>query len=308
MICVKHKKTYTGSCPDCDKAAQAKEENLRALGPKYQPRNWKDNAAYDGGRRYRPEFRSKVQSALTFLTRAYGGKLDKTKLKDLDNALRGNLDDVFAVSGDDAEWTNVVHALGGLHGDAVYGTDGRLLGIMQSFGCTTYSRIDVDAEKTAGKDDYTSMMGFLNDSKRIYLHGTGVDLSTVVHEMLHYFCHQKFYTAFAADGVGPEWKTLNEGITEYLTRLAYGGEHHGSYQMEFEKVQILLKAGLTKDSVESAYFMGQIQELVDKMKAGETNRDNLPTDERMDKVLAGRRGRRGGQGGPQPGGSGQVNQ
>ncbi len=307
MICAKHKRTYTKSCPDCDTEATRKETNLRETlaslprgGVDSRSLKWNVNPAYAGGRRYPPEFRSKVRSAMQFLVNAYGALLDRKKMGDLQNAIQGNLDDVFAVAPDDQVWTNVVHALGGQHGDAVYGDDGTVLGIMQSYGCTTYSRVDVNADdKHASKDDHITMMAMLDDSKRIYLHGTGVHLSTVVHEMLHFFCNRKFYDSFAQPGVGKEWRAVNEGTTEYLTREAYRGDNHGAYEEELGKVMILLKAGLTKQEIQAAYFQGQTQALVDKMTAGEMKAENMnASDPRAAAALNAGAGRRRGAGGP----------
>lgn len=295
MICAKHKASYVGQCAKCETEAESKEKNLAAaLGKSHKTLNWATNPLYDGGRRNSPEFRNKVYSGITFLTKAYGSLLDKRKLADLDNALRGNLDDVFAVAHDDQEWTNVVHALGGKHGDAVYGEGGRYLGTQQSFGCTTYSHIAVQADKSAAQDAYTSMAALIDDSKRIYLHSTKVSLSTVTHEMLHYFCHKSFHNAFAQAGVGAEWRTMNEGVTEYLTRLACTGGNQGCYENEVEKLQILLRAGLTKQEIEAAYFGGQIGPLVEKMKAGELTAESLGADPRMAAALGGAGGRRRG--------------
>jgi hypothetical protein len=299
MICAKHKITYVGICPSCAGETERKESNLiDKIGAKqYAAMKWVQNPRYDGGRRYRPEFRSKVQSALLFINKAYGPLLEKKKAADVDNALRRNLDDVFAVAGDDLEWTNVVHALGGQHGDKVYDQGGKLLGVMQSFGCTAYSRVDVKADDTkqASLDQNTTFMGIFDDSKRIYLHGKDVHLSTVTHELLHYFCHKNFYKAFADKDVGPEWKVINEGITEYLTRKAYTGDNHGSYEQEVQKVADLRTAGLTDQEIERAYFQGDIHALVEKMKAGEMKEENLgKVDPRMD--FSGARGRRGGKG------------
>lgn len=302
MICSKHKVAYVGACPNCVAEGQAREVALiKDVGVKsYNTMQWKNNPAYDGGRKYRPEFRSKVYSAYTFVTKNYGALLDKKKLGDLDSAFRGNLDDVFAVAGDDTEWTNVAHALGGKNGDAVYGSDGQLLGIMKSFGCTTYSRLDVDKEsKSATSDLYTTMAGVLDDSKRIYLHSVDVNLSTVVHEMLHFFCHKNFYNAFADPGVGKEWKALNEGMTEFLTREAYSGDSHGSYQTEYMQVRDLLKSDISKLEIEKAYFEGKIDVLVEKLKSGAMSMDKLgemKVDPRMASAFGGPGGRRGGGG------------
>jgi hypothetical protein len=301
MICSKHKITYVGACPKCDEEEEAKEVGLmKAVGgeKKYKEMKWIDNPLYNGGRKYRPEFRSKVLSAYTFIVKSYGGLVDKKKLGDVDNAYRGNLDDIFAVSDDDSEWTNVVHALGGQHGDKVYGTEGQLLGIMQSFGCTTYSRLDVDkTNKTATSDKYTSMAGLIDDSKRIYLHSVDVNLSTVVHEMLHFLCHRDFYKTFGDPGVGKEWKALNEGMTEFLTREAFKGDSHGSYQTEYMQVQDLLKTDISKLEIEKAYFEGKIDVLVEKLKNGELSMEKLgemKVDSRMATAFGGRGGRRGG--------------
>lgn len=308
MVCAKHKETYDVSCAKCDAEEKGKESRLvETLGKSSKAVKWNDNPAYTGGRRYRPEFRTKVMSAMTFITRAYKNNLDPRKLADLDHALKNNLDDIFAVAKDDQEWTNVVHALGGQHNDKVYGTSGNLLGVMQSFGCTTYSRVEVNADtKLATGDQYVTMMAMLNDSKRIYLHGTEVHLSTVVHEMLHFFCHKQFYDAFAKPGVGAEWKALNEGITEYLTREAYTGDNHGSYEEEFQKVKLLLSAGLTKEEIAAAYFSGKIDALVEKMKAGEIKTESMQkTDPRMASAFSAAAGRR--RGGPPPSNTGGTN-
>ena len=272
MICSKHKVAYVGACQKCVAENEEKEAKLiEGVGgqKKYNAMQWTSNPLYNGGRKYRPEFRNKVFSAYTFLVKKYGARLDSRKLGDVDNALKGNLDDIFAVSGDDSEWTNVVHALGGQHGDAVYGAQGQVLGVMQSFGCTTYSRIDVDkTNKSATSDEYTTMAGILNDSKRIYLHSVDVNRSTVVHEMLHFFCHKDFYKAFGDPGVGKEWKALNEGVTEFLTREAYTGDSHNSYQTEYTQVLDLLKSDISVLGIEEAYFEGKIETLVDKLKSG----------------------------------------
>ena len=296
MICAKHKETYDGKCPKCSAESLKKEQNLEAtLGTqRYKTTKWNSNPVYDGGREYTPTFRSKVYSAQVFLTKEYGALLDNRKMGALDNALRNNLDDVFAVSSDDQKWTNVVHALGGKHNDPVYNSDGKLLGVMQSFGCTTYERVEVNSSNShASKDPLTTMMAIFDDSKRIYLHGSDVHVSTVTHEMLHYFCHKNFYKAFAEPGVGAEWKALNEGVTEYLTREAYKGDSRGAYQEEYGKVQLLLKAGLVKKEIEEAYFLGNIGALVDKMKAGEIGAENVILDSRSAAVFAGvRRGKK----------------
>lgn len=296
MICAKHKETYEGKCPKCSAESLQKEQNLEAtLGTKgYKAAKWNSNPVYDGGRGFSPTFRSKVYSGLMFLTKAYGALLDNRKVGALDGALRNNLDDVFAVAGDDQEWTNVVHALGGKHNDAVYNSEGNFLGVMQSFGCTTYERVDVNSTNNhTSKDQMTTMMAIFDDSKRIYLHGSDVHISTVTHEMLHYFCHRNFYNAFAQPGVGAEWKAVNEGITEYLTREAYTGDNHGAYQEEYGKVQLLIKAGLVKREIEEAYFTGNIAALVEKMKAGEIGAENVILDSRSAAVFANaRRGKK----------------
>jgi hypothetical protein len=305
MICAKHKMTYVGKCPKCakcDEEALTKEKKLEEkLGkPLYRSLNWNVNPLYDGDvydgerRRYPTNFRSNALSAVTLLTKKYKDLLPSKKLKDFEDAFNGNLDDIFAVSRDDLEWTNVVQALGGKHGD-VYGDDGKFLGTWQSYGCTTYSRVDVNPSNNhASSDKHTSMMALFDDSKRIYLHGTDAHLATLTHELLHYFCDKRFYGVFGSSGVGPEWKTLNEGITEYLTRQAYTGENHGAYEHEVGKVQILLKAGLSKSDLEAAYFRGEMEALVDKMKTGEMKAEDLTSDPRMATRLsaAPRRGKR----------------
>jgi hypothetical protein len=287
MVCAKHKKTYAVRCPNCDKEAQDKEQGLTDTiellnqekhfweKPFRRPTKWIENAAYDGGRRCPPVFRNKVYSAMTMLTNKYKDLLDNRKLADLDNALQDNLDDIFAVSRNDTEWTNVCHALGGKHNEAVYTPDGKFLGIQQSFGYTGFERVDVNPyTQYASVDDYTTMAGNLDDSKRIYLHDKNVHISTVVHEMLHYFCDRKFYAVFKS-GVGPEWNAVNEGITEYFTRRAYTGGERGAYQEEYDKVLDLVRVGLTEKEMQEAYFMGHTEPLVDKMKAGAMTEENI---------------------------------
>jgi hypothetical protein len=305
MVCAKHKISYDSRCPECSKADQAKEQGLTdsiaffnqhrpKKTPEYKrPTAWAENPLYDGGRRGASVFRNKVYSAITILDRKYKNLLDKRKLADLDSALRNNLDDIFAVAHNDTEWTNVCRALGGKHNEKVYGPDGNLLGVQVSFGVTGYFAVDVDSNDQSAKTDMvTGVMLYFTDSKRIYLHSKDVDVSTVVHEMLHFFCHKKFYDAFAQPGVGPEWRTLNEGITEYLTRQAYTGGVRGAYEEEHKKVLDLLRGGLTDAEIQDAYFEGQIAALVEKMKAGEMKEDIVAAATGMDKVLslAGRRG------------------
>ena len=251
-----------------------------------------ENPAYDGGRRYPSDFRSKVHSAVSILANKYKTLLDDRKLTDLENALRNNLDDIFGVSRNDKEWTNVCHALGGKHNDPVYSPDGKLLGIQQSFGVTGYFQVDVNPnDNHASVDQMTGVGLAVTDSKRIYLHGKDVHVSTVMHEMLHYFCDKEFYKVFAEPGVGPEWKSVNEGITEYLTRLAYTGADRAAYEEEYKKVLDLIRVGLTDSDIQQAYFKGQIGTLVEKMKAGEMKEDIVTSAAGMDKVLslAGRR-------------------
>lgn len=292
MICNKHKEVYIGKCPNCDAEEKLKEHKLKeAMGSKrYATAKWVDNPVYNGGRKYRVEFRTKVHSALVFLTKFYGMLLDQKKSASVESALRGNLDDLFIVASDDPEWTNVVHALGGKHNDAVYSPTGKLLGVMQSFGCTTYSWVDIDKDtKQVTPDEMSTFKGLFEDSKRIYLHGADVNLSTVIHEMLHFFSSSVFYQKFAAKGVTPEWKGLNEGITEYLTRKAYTGDNHGSYQAEFEQVQMLIATGLPESDIQEAYFQGKIANLVEWVTSHEQKN-----------VGVGMAGRMAGAGGRQP--------
>ncbi|HEY4185586.1 MAG TPA: hypothetical protein VGP07_10980 [Polyangia bacterium] len=299
MICAKHNKPYQVSCPSCDLLEKTKEDKLaielayfNSLSPRgaakaTMPLKWHDNPSYEGHRRdYTHGFRSTLLHALTMIDNfPYRKLIDANKSNGLDKLRQsGRLDDVFQVASTETAWTETVNALGGKQGP-VYGSDGTYLGNMVSYGCTTYSRV-APSHGHMIKDDLGTMQALLNDSKVIYLHGAEVGSSTVVHELFHYFCHKEFYQAFGADGVGPEWKTLNEGITEYFSRIACKDQTRGAYQSEHETVELLLKkTSFRVDQLASAYFEGLIEPLKAVMREGEYKQEEVVSAPGMQNVF-----------------------
>lgn len=82
----------------------------------------------------------------------------------------------------------------------------------------------------------------------------------LVHEMLHWCCHEGFRTQATTENLGPEekkeWYVL-EGFTEWLTRKALGKMNEGSYQRIMHKViEAVASDHPTEDDLFRAYFKG----------------------------------------------------
>lgn len=260
MICNLHKITYVLRCPKCADIEDMKDRKLAEIVGSKTKVNWNDNPLYESNRAYNPSFRQKVSEAQKLILQGYGKRVDINKFQQLMGAsYSGHLDDVFYVAPDAGEWANVVHALGGKQGPVYDENDGRFLGIMQSYGCTTYSRVNVDpGTKAATTNLEDDMRGILDDSKRIYLHGTSVGVATLVHEMLHFVCNKKFFDRFSYNR-DPGWRSINEGVTECLTRGVCPSQKERAYEEEYQSVKLLLDNGLKETDLQAAYFTGELQ-------------------------------------------------
>lgn len=96
-------------------------------------------------------------------------------------------------------------------------------------------------------------------NRRIEFH-ENMTLHNMVHEMLHWCCHEKFRTEGIPSALGDEekkhWYVL-EGFTEWLTRNALDDMRSGSYGLIMDKVIEAIRAGHPGErDLLSAYFRG----------------------------------------------------
>jgi hypothetical protein len=84
-----------------------------------------------------------------------------------------------------------------------------------------------------------------------------VEHHTLVHEMLHWCCHETFRIESSKQSLGDEFELVLEGWTEWLARNALGKWNEGGYLRIMLGVIAAVKAGQPKpDALVAAYFKG----------------------------------------------------
>lgn len=98
-------------------------------------------------------------------------------------------------------------------------------------------------------------------------------LHNLVHEMLHWCCHEQFRVGERCKGVKAEdFEFCRESITEYLARLALPAgsqDAQGGYQHYMSKIEYIISEGdghVPLDDVKKAYFKGEkVGNLLERM-------------------------------------------
>jgi hypothetical protein len=101
-----------------------------------------------------------------------------------------------------------------------------------------------------------------NWPRAICLHGGLYTFGTIVHELLHFTCHDNFWSAFGElDRKQANERKLDEGITEYFTRKIVGEESRKmNYPIEFREVHDYVNhETFSHDELLAAYFAGDEQ-------------------------------------------------
>jgi hypothetical protein len=103
--------------------------------------------------------------------------------------------------------------------------------------------------------------------RTIMVRGGVYTFGTVVHELLHFLCHDRFWTAFGHAITVVNEMLLDEGITEYFTQKAVPkADRSLHYPLEVLDVQYYLGAKLfTEEDLVKAYFAGD-QAAIDKIQ------------------------------------------
>ena len=94
------------------------------------------------------------------------------------------------------------------------------------------------------------------DERMIYFKENPPKFGTVVHELFHWLSHRDFYTGFHMGSEGPNVGTVDEGITEFLTRKITAEDRTQHYQAEYLEVRQLCSDRSVEERVLQTYFKG----------------------------------------------------
>ncbi len=123
-----------------------------------------------------------------------------------------------------------------------------------------FRRTDADADEDTLRHVRSAAMGLakknhaITSRGNIYVKKDFYELDTVVHEGVH-LLGRDFFSIFACNG---DSQGINEGMTEYFTRLALNVKKRKPYENEYKTAaSIVVQLGLKR--VTDAYFFNEIQ-------------------------------------------------